>query len=52
MRFEKEGSSWRHVTALSWSGAGGEPAMVRLERDGGRWTVRAGSRSAVIHWQE
>ena len=52
MRFEKEGSSWRHVTALSWSGAGGEPATVRLERDGGRWTVRAGSRSAVIHWQE
>jgi len=43
MRFEKEGSSWRHVTALSWSGAGSEPATVRLERDGGRFGQARGA---------
>jgi hypothetical protein len=47
LRFEKEGTQWRNVVALSWNAVGGDPVRVTLDRDG---TVHAGGRSATIHW--
>lgn len=52
IRLSCQAAQWRNVVALSWAGAGDEPVRVVLDRNQNEWTVRAGTRTLRLRWEQ
>ncbi len=50
VRLTTHRASWRNAVALSWSAANAEPAAVKLQSDGDRWTFTSHNRKLTLDW--